>query len=165
MHVSRKRKSALARTVLMEGEKELRCREMLKEALESFSPEGLEPGREISAISRDGTLVLVYIPARSRGIEGTGNTFLSGGLPMKVLVCGGRDFDDYYKVAATLDLLHRESPISVLIHGAARGADSLASRWARKNNVAVREFPAQWEFHGRAAGPAPEPPDARRGRA
>ena len=34
-----------------------------KEALESFSPEGVEPGREISAVSCDGTLVLVYIPS------------------------------------------------------------------------------------------------------
>ena len=72
---------------------------------------------------------------------------------MKVLVCGGRDFGDYYKVAATLDLLHRESPISDLIHGVAMGADSLAGRWARENNVAVREVPPQWELHGHAAGP------------
>ena len=72
---------------------------------------------------------------------------------MKVLVCSGRDFDDDYKVGATLNLLHRESPISVLIHGAAKGADSLAGRWARENNIAVREFPPQWNIHGRATGP------------
>ena len=67
MQVSRKEMPALARTVLMEGGKEQRCREMLKEVLESFSPEGLEPGREISAVSRDGNLVLVYIPSEVEG--------------------------------------------------------------------------------------------------
>ena len=72
---------------------------------------------------------------------------------MKVLVCGSRDFGDYYKVAATLDLLHRELPISVLIHCAARGVDPLAGRWAWENNVAVRELLAQCNLHGRAGGP------------
>ena len=73
---------------------------------------------------------------------------------MKVLVCGGRDFDDYYKVGATLDLLHLESPISDLIHGAAMGGDPLAGRWAQENNVAVREFPLQWNLHCWAGGSA-----------
>ena len=67
MHVSRKEIPASAKTVPMEGEKERRCREMLKEVLESFSPEGLEPGREISTVSRDGTLILVYIPSEVEG--------------------------------------------------------------------------------------------------
>ena len=65
MHVSRTRDARLGKDCADGGGNEQRCREMLKEALESFSPEGLEPGREISAVSRDGNLVLVYIPSEA----------------------------------------------------------------------------------------------------
>ena len=57
-----------------------------------------------------------------------------------VLVCGGRDFQDYRSVEDELDLLQPDR----IIHGAARGADSLAGRYARDNRVECREFPAVW---------------------
>jgi len=43
--------------------------------------------------------------------------------------------------------------VSVVIHGAAPGADTLAGRWAELRRVPVEAFPADWEKHGRAAGP------------
>ena len=36
-----------------------------------------------------------------------------------------------------------------MIHGAARGADTLAGRWAQDRNIPVREFPAEWRVNGR----------------
>lgn len=42
---------------------------------------------------------------------------------------------------------------SVVIHGGARGADSLAGEVATKAGVPVEVYPAQWEKHGRRAGP------------
>ena len=39
-----------------------------------------------------------------------------------------------------------------LIHGAARGADSLAGEWASTRAVPVKIFPADWQTHGRSAG-------------
>jgi hypothetical protein len=48
---------------------------------------------------------------------------------------------------------HGLTPFGVLIHGAAKGADSLADRWARLNGVPVTQYPAKWNEHGRAAGP------------
>lgn len=71
----------------------------------------------------------------------------------RVLVCGGRDYFDRDRVFAVLDHYHRESPFAVLIQGAARGADRLAHMWALHANVPVLDFPADWEKHGRAAGP------------
>lgn len=69
---------------------------------------------------------------------------------MKVLVCGGRDFDNQMLV----DMLLTPLPITVLIHGAARGADSCAADWGKRNpEVEVRAFPADWKSHGRSAGP------------
>lgn len=73
----------------------------------------------------------------------------SGG--MRLLVCGGRDFADELNLFRTLDYLHRHR-IACVIHGAARGADSLAGKWAREQGVPCRSFPADWNRHGRAAG-------------
>jgi hypothetical protein len=63
-----------------------------------------------------------------------------------ILVCGGRDFSDREMVFATLDLLNRRrGPFSVLLHGAARGADSFAEQWAERNpGVLVWSFAAAW---------------------
>ena len=72
---------------------------------------------------------------------------------MRVLVCGGRDFADFAMACRTLDELHAETPISVVIHGAARGADTMAESWARSRGVAYERYPADWDRDGRAAGP------------
>lgn len=66
-----------------------------------------------------------------------------------VLVCGGRAYADRDKVFAALDELQP----SRIVHGGARGADGIAADWARRNGVRVREYKADWERLGRAAGP------------
>lgn len=68
---------------------------------------------------------------------------------MKVLVCGGRDFDDYELMLLVLDQMKPKE----LGHGDARGADSLAQRYAEYRGVPVRRYPADWDRHGRSAGP------------
>ena len=68
---------------------------------------------------------------------------------IKVCVTGGRDFANYEFVAAILDTLE----ISVLAHGAARGADLLAARWCRRTRTPVRPYPAEWGAYGDRAGP------------
>jgi hypothetical protein len=72
---------------------------------------------------------------------------------MRLLVTGGRDYRDFQALAALLDTLHAQTPISLLIHGAARGADSLASAWAAYRNIPSHAYPANWDLHGKAAGP------------
>ena len=74
---------------------------------------------------------------------------------MKALVCGGREYSDYPTLARTLNSIHQDNPdnpITTLIHGAARGADSLAGRWAKTAGVPVREFPVDWNSHGQKCG-------------
>ena len=69
---------------------------------------------------------------------------------MKVLVCGGRYFSDQEKMNDILDLLQP----SILIHGAAQGADTCAAHWGEQNpHVETKAFPADWDTHGRSAGP------------
>lgn len=80
---------------------------------------------------------------------------LQKGYVVKVLVCGGRDFSDADKVDETLDAMHAKAKITVLIHGAARGADSLAEAWAISRFVRSQAFPVHpkdWEVHGLSAG-------------
>ncbi len=48
----------------------------------------------------------------------------------RLLVTGGRDFADRDLLYATLDRLHAEHNIIVVIHGDAKGADRLAGEWA-----------------------------------
>jgi hypothetical protein len=72
----------------------------------------------------------------------------------RLVVCGGRDYTDHAHVFATLDRVHAKRPVSVLIHGAARGADTLAAEWAAGLALEVWAFPARWDQDGRkAAGP------------
>ena len=71
----------------------------------------------------------------------------------RVLVCGGRDYSDEARVFSELDAEHANAPITLLIHGGATGADTLAGKWAAARKIAVRPFPANWFKHGQSAGP------------
>lgn len=71
----------------------------------------------------------------------------------RILVCGGRDYYDEELVHQYLDALE---PL-VLIHGAARGADTFAANWAKDHVGKVTElaFPVSsedWARHGKRAG-------------
>lgn len=66
-----------------------------------------------------------------------------------IIVTGGRDFDDYNKVAEVLELFD----IGLIIQGGASGADSLAKRYATLADIECKTFEADWNKHGKAAGP------------
>ena len=72
---------------------------------------------------------------------------------MKVLVCGGRDFQDEALLRATLDELHSSYRFKLLITGGARGADALANAWAVHRGIKNIIYVADWVNHGPAAGP------------
>lgn len=75
---------------------------------------------------------------------------------MRVIVCGGRDFNDWTAAHRELDKIHAETPITFLFHGNARGADTIADVWGRsqpRNCVRVFPVPAEWKRDGKAAGP------------
>lgn len=86
-----------------------------------------------------------------------------GANPLRVLVCGGRKYTDYNRVRKVLydfcdehNLADNEYKMPhglIIIHGGARGADDLADQWAVVNWIPVEEYKANWEAHGRAAGP------------
>lgn len=71
---------------------------------------------------------------------------------MRVLICGGREYNDTEKMYEFLDRIHKDLQITTVIEGDARGADRIAGFWARKNKIDNVKFPADWDAHGRAAG-------------
>jgi hypothetical protein len=75
------------------------------------------------------------------------------GVSVKVLVCGGRDFYSEDAVFSTLDLIHRLYGFTALHHGAAKGADRLAGKWAEARGIPVTSTAADWQNHGLSAGP------------
>ena len=74
----------------------------------------------------------------------------------RVLVTGGRDFNDTDLVAKVIWLIAgkcaERNLKMVLIHGAARGADIACGFYAASIGVETRVFPANWDVHGKAAG-------------
>lgn len=70
---------------------------------------------------------------------------------MRVIVCGSRTWLDKNPI---YDFLRVLPAGSVIVHGAARGADQIADSAARSLGLAVEPHPADWERLGRAAGPA-----------
>lgn len=66
-----------------------------------------------------------------------------------VLVTGSRHFQHQQTISTAL---HAANP-DIVIHGAARGADTLASRWCHLNpEVYEIAVPAKWNIHGKPAG-------------
>lgn len=72
---------------------------------------------------------------------------------MRALTCGSRDWTDGALILRELRALHAERGVEVVIHGAAPGADTFAGEAATALRVPVESFPADWDRHGRAAGP------------
>jgi predicted Rossmann-fold nucleotide-binding protein len=72
---------------------------------------------------------------------------------LRIIVCGGRNYRDKSKVFAALDRLHAACGIDCVIQGGADGADDLALQWAAGRGVCCVAVMAQWDKHGRVAGP------------
>jgi hypothetical protein len=72
---------------------------------------------------------------------------------MRVLVCGGRDYDNRAKVFRILRRFELKfGPIDCLIQGEAKGADSIAKEWAEVHKVKIDSYPADWKKYGKRAG-------------
>lgn len=77
-----------------------------------------------------------------------------------ILVVGSRNITNYELVKFKLDGLINELNTHifgvdykyVIVSGGAAGVDSLAKQYATENNYQYREFPADWNKHGKSAG-------------
>lgn len=72
---------------------------------------------------------------------------------MRIIVCGGRDYQDREAVWAALDKLHLKRGVTCLVQGHATGADQLAREWAEARGIPCQSYPADWRRFGNSAGP------------
>lgn len=71
----------------------------------------------------------------------------------RVLVCGGRDFEDLPLLDRKLDELHSARTFSHVLMGDATGADFMAMCWAGSHELPFTRYVAKWDDYGRSAGP------------
>ncbi len=71
---------------------------------------------------------------------------------MRVLVCGGRNFNNQELLVSTLNTLYLDENFDVLIEGEANGADKMSAWWAEAYNIKIERYNAEWKKHGRRAG-------------
>ncbi len=71
----------------------------------------------------------------------------------RVIVAGGRDFDNYAFLRERLDrLLAADGGEVEIVSGHAKGADRLGERYAEERSLRLRVMPADWRTLGRLAG-------------
>lgn len=64
---------------------------------------------------------------------------------MRVLVCGGRNFNEQSIVDQILGAIHAKYVITRIFEGGASGADSCARNWAKSVAIPLSTFPAEWD--------------------
>jgi len=71
---------------------------------------------------------------------------------MKIIIAGGRDFDNYDLLCQKVDkILSRQSEIEI-VSGTAKGADKLGERYAAEHGYPIIHYIPDWNFFGKSAG-------------
>lgn len=70
----------------------------------------------------------------------------------KLILAGGRWFNEYSKLCIACDKILSLHDISEIVSGGASGADALGERYAKDRNLPVKLFSAQWDTYGKSAG-------------
>lgn len=83
---------------------------------------------------------------------------------LKIIIAGGRDFDDYAMLRRETLRIVREiamkntgtttikKEIVEIVSGAARGADRLGEQFSKEFNLRLKQFHANWNLYGNMAG-------------
>lgn len=73
-----------------------------------------------------------------------------------LLVAGSRGYEDYKEMCNVLDFLLKNQIAQekhiIIVSGGARGANTLAERYADEHGYGKNIIPAQWDKYGRGAG-------------
>jgi len=79
---------------------------------------------------------------------------------IRIIIAGGRDFNDYDKAVESFKLLLSDlkkdfdtSKTNIeIVSGGANGADRIGEKFAKKNKVELIRFLANWDKYGKSAG-------------
>lgn len=69
---------------------------------------------------------------------------------MKTIIAGSRDVIDYEIVKKAIE--NSGFKITQIVSGGARGVDRLGERYAKENNIPVKQFLPDWDKFGKRAG-------------
>ncbi len=72
---------------------------------------------------------------------------------MKLLITGSRKLEDPKTLKLAIEELKTKEgqKITMLLHGGAKGADTLAENWAKENGIKTHVIKPNYEEHGKAA--------------
>lgn len=71
----------------------------------------------------------------------------------KVIIAGSREFNDYQLLVSKVNqILINRLPDVEIVSGTCRGADKLGEQYATEYNLSIKQFPADWNTHGKKAG-------------
>lgn len=68
------------------------------------------------------------------------------------LIAGSRTFNNYELLKTKMDILLSNKDNVLIISGGAKGADTLAERYAKEKHYKILVIPAEWEKFGKSAG-------------
>ena len=71
---------------------------------------------------------------------------------MKVIIAGGRTFNDYDLLCQHCDIVVSLQTEIEIVSGTANGADKLGEKYASERAYPVKQFPAEWSKYGKSAG-------------
>lgn len=71
---------------------------------------------------------------------------------MKVIIAGGRYFDDYNELCQYCDKILQNQLNIEIVSGGAWGADALGEKYAQEREFKLIRFPAAWHKFGKSAG-------------
>lgn len=69
---------------------------------------------------------------------------------MRLIIAGGRDYE---LSKADVNKLNQIEGITEVVSGGCCGADKDGESWARSKKIPIKKFEADWNIHGRSAGP------------
>ncbi|MHB1107240.1 MAG: DUF2493 domain-containing protein [Lutibacter sp.] len=71
---------------------------------------------------------------------------------IKVIIAGGRNFDDFNRLCQVCDEFLQDQNNIEIVSGAYKGADLLGERYAAERNYPIKQFSADWKRYGKSAG-------------
>ena len=72
---------------------------------------------------------------------------------MKILIAGSRTITDINLLLEVIKLSgYKITTSDEIVSGGARGVDTLAEIYAKKNNIPIKIFKPDWDKHGKSAG-------------
>ena len=70
---------------------------------------------------------------------------------MKLAIVGSREFENYDLLCAEVAKIRETQKIELIVSGGAKGADTLAKKYAALNHIPLMEFLPDYERFGRGA--------------